>query len=298
MKIAFIFNDSHNKEWSTPGGLSLALKNLGHKVDHYDLRDACDVLTASKQHSNYDAVCLFEAGTIPEEIQKIWSKENFKHTLMIAEGGDDPQIYHYNRYHTIPADVVITPDWESFNAYKNLGKSAYWFTHWGDESIWHRTAPIDSGVVSTTAGPRFGMWPDCMKSLINNFGLKFKNPRLDNSAYLSPQKNAELYAESDVIVQVSSCREITRRIFEASICERAIVTDRLPANRMLQNCFTEDEHIMLFDTPDECVEKVKMLLGDSNKRKNMARAAYEHTKKLHSAKSRAKTLIEIITENS
>jgi len=298
MKIAFIFNDSHNKEWSTPGGLSLALKLLGHEVDHYDLRNVYDVTTASKKHSDYDAVCLFEAGTIREEIQEVWNKENFKQTLMIAEGGDEPQIYHYNRYHTTPADVVITPDWQSFNAYKDLGKRAFWFTHWGDESVWCRTDPVDSGIVSTTAGPRKGMWRDCMTSLNDSFGIKFKNPRVDGSSYLSPQKNSELYASSDVIVQISSSGEITRRIFEALICERVVVADRLADTRMFQNCLTEDEHILFFDTPDECVEKVKMLLKDRNKRKKMARSAFEHVIKHHSVSSRARSLIDIIAKNT
>jgi hypothetical protein len=297
MNLAFIFNDSHNPDWTTPGGLSKALNRLGHSVDHYDLKNVKEIIELSKIHSTYDAVCLWEAGTISDHIVAVWHKDNFKNTLMIAESGDDPQIFRYNLRHTLPSDVILTPDADACNEYRRMGKNAYWMTHWGDESVWTLCTPKDTGIISTSAGPRPGMWKSLMDVLRDNFLEKFMNPRMLGGQYMSVEDNVKLYDNSDVIVQVSSNKEITRRLFEASVCGRVVLADKLSYTKKLNECLVEDLHIALYETPDECVAKAHELLQDSDKRNKMAKAAYEHVLKNHSAAARANQLIQIIKNN-
>lgn len=297
MKIAFVFSHAHKSAWSTPGGLAEAIRIANHEVDFYDLQKPEEVLEVSHHHSKYDAVCLWEAGTISKEVEKIWHKDNFKSTLMLAESGDDPQIFRYNLQHTLPADVVITPDNDACEQYKRIGKNAYWLTHWGDESVWKFCAHKDTGRISTSAGPRPGMWNDLMQLLLSKFPDVFYNPRIQGGQYVSVEENVKLYDNSDVVVQVSSNKEITRRLFEASICGRVVVTDRLSASKKLKECLVEDEHILLYDTPEECVDKVQELLKDSERRKKISDSAYRHVLENHSSSARAKQLIEIIKQN-
>lgn len=297
MKLAFIFNNSHDLAWSTPGGLSTTLKSLDHTVDHYDLKSSQEVFNLSKNHKEYDAVCLWEAGSINDSISEIWDKDNFRHTLMVAESGDDPQIFHNNLKHTIPADIVLTPDHDALKEYKRIGKNAYWMTHWGDETVWKACLERDTGKISTTAGPRPGMWNNLMSSLVSSFSNKFVNPRLQGGQYISVEDNVKLYNDSDIVVQVSSNKEITRRLFEASICGRIVVSDRLSDSKRLKDCLVENEHIILYDSPEECVDKIKTLLSDSILRKRLAKSAYEHVRKHHSSTARANQLIEIIKNN-
>jgi len=283
--------------WSTPGGLSLALKKKGHHLDRFDLKKIDELKTVQTNHHRYDAVVLWEAGEVKQDVLALWKKENFSNTLMVAESGDDPQIFQYNLTHTLPADVVLTPDAHCRDLYEFNGKKAYWFTHWGDESVWLRSEPRDTGAVSSTAGPRKGQWKNCMHALIENLGEKFVNPRLKGGDYISPKQNSDLYENCDVVVQVSSSGEITRRLFEASICERVVVADRLEAKRRLSDCLVENEHIVLYDSPQECIEKVKMLLSNSELRKKISKNAYKHVLKFHSTDSRASLLQKIIEEN-
>ena len=98
-------------------------------------------------------------------------------------------------------------------------------------------------------------------------------------------------------MQVSSNKEITRRLFEASICERIVVADRLHANKNLDKCLIENEHIVLYDSPEECVEKVFWLLNNPKIRQKFSKQAYDHVSKNHSAKARAIQLLSIIKEN-
>lgn len=297
MRLAFIFNNSHVDTWSTPGGLSTSLRTCGHDVDHYDLKKPNEVLNLSKKHEFYDAVCLWEAGTILDSIADIWQKENFKNTLMMAESGDDPQIFGYNLKHTLPADIVLTPDHDSFNEYKRIGKNAFWMTHWGDEIVWKKCPERDTGKISTSAGPRAGMWKNLMHILTTSFSEDFINPMMQGGRYISVEENVNLYDNSDIVVQVSSNKEITRRIFEASVCGRLVVTDRLSSSKKLNECLIEDEHIVLYDSLEECQEKIKMFLKEKDRRKKIARQAYNHVIKNHSSRSRAEFLLNIINKN-
>lgn len=297
MKLAFLFNNSHDLVWTTPGSLSNCLKTMGHTVDHYDLRNFQEIHRLSKINSSYDAVCLWEAGLINDAISTVWQKDNFKNTLMIAESGDDPQIFHSNLRHTLPADIVLTPDHDSYNEYKKMGKNAHWMMHWGDESVWRYCPPRDTGKISTSAGPRPGLWNELMSKLSASFSEKFVNPRLMGGKYISVEDNVKVYDDSDVVVQVSSNKEITRRLFEASICGRVVLTDRLSHTKRLNECLVEDEHCVLYDTADECVRKAQDLVQDSSRRKKIARAAYEHVLENHSSVARSNQLLDIIVAN-
>lgn len=300
MKLAFIFKrrcDWSGDNWTITGGFANHLTALGHPVDCYELDSEEELFLASKNHSQYDAVCLWEAGTIKDSIANIWHKDNFKNTLMMAESGDDPQIFASNLRHTMPADVVLTPDSDALNQYKKLGKNAYWLTHWGDESVWKKCPERDTGKVSSAAGPRPGLWKNVMTQLLTDLPDRFINPRINGGQYMTTQENVHLYDESDIVVQVSSNKEITRRLFEASICGRVVVADRLAVSKRLHDCLAEDEHIVLYDDPEDCVSKVKDLLSDINKRKRIAAAVYEHVLKNHSATARAKQFIDIIKRN-
>jgi hypothetical protein len=299
MNIAFIWNKpDKNDEWSTPGGIGHAMRTNGINVDFYDLRYSEDVSKLIRKKSDYTAVAVWQAGTVPNYFSEVWKKDVFKSTLMIAESGDDPQIMMYNLGHTLPADVILTPDVESDEYYKKRGKKSYWFTHWGDESVWKQTPQVDTGIVSSTAGFRHGMWSSCMTLLTQELGDSFINPRITNHKYLTVQENVELYSRSEIVVQVSSNKEITRRLFEAAICERTVIADRLNFSKRLDSCLVENEHIVLYDSPEECLEKVRWLLNNSTTRKKIAENSYQHVKLNHSADARARQLIAIIEENS
>ncbi len=299
MNIAFIWNRPENlDEWTTPGGIGHAMRLMGVKVDFYDLRHVNDVASLVRNKSDYNAVIVWQAGTVPNYFSEVWKKEVFKNTLMIAESGDDPQIMMYNLGHTLPADVILTPDIESNDHYLSRGKKSYWFTHWGDESVWQKSSQVDTGIVSSTAGLRQGMWSSCMTLLTQELGSSFINPRITNQKYLTVQENVELYAKSEIVVQVSSNKEITRRLFEASICERTVVADRLNFSKRLDSCLVENEHIVLYNSPHECLEKVRWLLENSAVRKKIAENAYQHVKLHHSAAARARQLIAIVEENA
>ena len=80
------------------------------------------------------------------------------------------------------------------------------------------------------------------------------------------------------------------RIFEATGLGTALLVDRSP---MVERMFTEDEVIM-FDGPDDCVEKAQWLLENPSARERTARAGQSRTLADHTTARRAAALSEIL----
>ena len=97
-----------NETWAVPQGLAYQWKLMGHEVVeiNFSLTNCENILFETLEKKQADVVLLSEAGTIPHHVQKFLKKEMFPNCLMVAEGGDEPQILQYNLSHTLPAELI------------------------------------------------------------------------------------------------------------------------------------------------------------------------------------------------
>jgi len=283
-----------DETWGTAEGLAYQWRTMGHSVQEINFNSVnlYEILRRSLQEGPA-VVVLTQAGTIPEQLQRVWHKQNFKSCLMVAEGADEPQIMRYNLGHTLPADIVWSSDIESVRWYAENGKKSFWVPHWGDEIVYTYSKDPCNGVIATAAGPRGGLWKESTLALKSEFGDNFYAPRLNGEAYLSPSENNRMYQMSSISFTVSTSGDITRRLFEAAIAGRMTICDRLSTNKQLKDIFVEGEDIECFSSMQELITKARHYLKDHDHRIKIAENARKKCLQSHTASKRAQQLIDI-----
>jgi spore maturation protein CgeB len=79
------------------------------------------------------------------------------------------------------------------------------------------------------------------------------------------------------------------RMFEATSCGALLITKRIP---FIEDFWKDGEDIILYNTNDELVEKVKYYLSNDKERELIAKSGQEKTLKNHTYLKRANTILE------
>jgi hypothetical protein len=301
MRIVYLYNGNPvnlnkiNETWGTSQGLAFQWKLMNQDVVEIDFNrpDLAKKLFDVINEKKTDVVLLSEAGTIPMHVSNVWKKSNFPNLLMVAEGCDEPQILYCNLNHTIPADIVWSSDLDSVNWYQSNGKKSFWIPHWADELIYSYVEDPCNGKISTSSGPRRGIWKDAVDALKSNFGDNFVAPRINGGDYLPPLANNELYSTTSMVFQASSYGEITRRIFEAALAGRVIICDNLSPTKHLNEIFVPDSDILVYDSIPDLIDKTRYYLQNHNERRDIAESAKKKCEQMHTASKRASQILEI-----
>ena len=282
MKIAMLSDYSikeyleyeQEKFWSTPRGIYDAFK-VDLRLD--ELRwyptpsdnKSFGFIELKKQYESKefvpDIILWMSCGPGPDDL---FTKENFKHSKLVVDCGDEPQTMHYNQIRAENADVILTPDFECFNVYKTKGYNAIFTSHWTDLNIFYPSLtsyePFD--VVSSMYGDRGEIIP----YLRNNLGSSFY---LKNN--LKDIENGDLYRNGKIVFQKARYGEVTRRIFEGMSCKKLVITDRLNSNKRLEDMFVEDKEIILYSSKEESLEKIQFYLNNVDERNRIAENGYK-----------------------
>ncbi len=204
----------------------------------------------------------------------------------VQESGDDPQNWKFNSPKCKGFHLTVTPDYPSYEMYKNFYNiNALWMPHWADTRI-HlpmamQTLPY---LAVTTRGYGNSEFLDTLTDHSNgSIGNKNGMEGLEHSRFLQSGK---------MVVQNSRWGEVTRRIFEGMACGRMVITDRLHHSRKLEELFTENEHIVLYDNMVDCIEKINYYATNDKERNKIAQRGYHRVLNNHTQKQRVNTLIE------
>ena len=139
---------------------------------------------------------------------ELFTKENFKQSKLVVDCGDEPQTMHYNQMRVQNADMVLTPDIQCYNVYKDNGYNVIFTSHWTDLNIFYPSLtsyePFD--VVSSMYGDRGEIIP----YLRNNLGSSFY---LKNN--LKDIENGDLYRNGKIVFQKSDLGKMFIGIFKA-----------------------------------------------------------------------------------
>ncbi|NVO11245.1 MAG: glycosyltransferase family 1 protein [Bacteroidales bacterium] len=83
------------------------------------------------------------------------------------------------------------------------------------------------------------------------------------------------------------------RLFEATGVGSCLITD---SKKNMEELFVKGDEVVLYDSFEECIEKVKWLLNNENERMKIAKSGQGRTLKTHSVEERCKLLISIIAK--
>ncbi|WP_434625536.1 glycosyltransferase family protein [Azospirillum sp. B2RO_4] len=97
-----------------------------------------------------------------------------------------------------------------------------------------------------------------------------------------PERAADVYAASQVTLNVSLNGDLNLRVFEALGAGGFLVTDALSADAGLERCFTPGRHLATYRSPDELVELVRHYLDHPDEAMAIRRAGQAHLLEFHS----------------
>ena len=81
------------------------------------------------------------------------------------------------------------------------------------------------------------------------------------------------------------------RMFEVTGVGSCLLTDN---KKNMSDLFIPDSEVIVYDNPEDCIEKAKWLLNHEDERKRIALAGQQRTLKFHTVEERCKTIIGII----
>jgi glycosyltransferase involved in cell wall biosynthesis len=282
MKIAMLSDYSvkeyleygQDKFWGTPRGIYDAFKTdlRVNEIRWYPTPSddkSFGFVELKKQYESKefipDIILWMSCGLGSDEL---FTKENFKHSKLVVDCGDEPQTVHYNQKRVKNADFILTPDVECYLKYKSMNYEVIFTSHWSDLNIFYPSftsyEPFD--VVTSMNGERGEALDYLQEKLGSSFYLKNN---------LKDIENGDLYRNGKIVFQKSRYGEVTRRIFEGMSCKKLVITDRLNPNKQLGDIFIENEEIVFYSSKEEALEKIQFYLNNEQERNRIAENGYK-----------------------
>lgn len=273
-----------SETWSTPGSLIAEMQSRSHHVERFHLSEA--------------GISQFLSSDVIWDILLVmdWKGLNFtgldkqylpKGLWVASETADCPQNFDKHqvladRYHTL-----LCPAYDSTEKFKALGYDCIWWTHFADTRtqypVWFNINSDGLPPVRSTRGIGGSQFLDVLQNIMPK--------KFINKNGMSGNVYGNFLARGSITIQNSRHHELSRRIFEGMACGSMVLTDRLPEYTNIDSLFTEDEDIVYYDGPSECISKINYYLRNDDDRKRIAENGYRKVLADHTQVQRVDTII-------
>jgi spore maturation protein CgeB len=119
-------------------------------------------------------------------------------------------------------------------------------------------------------------------------GDKFVNKRI------AAKENTAFFNSGTIAYQFANHDEITRRVMEAGGCKLAVVTNRISQETGIYDLFKDGVDIMYYQTQEDALKKINLLLEDDFLRNALAENIYRKINLYHRTETRCRQIINII----
>ena len=99
---------------------------------------------------------------------------------------------------------------------------------------------------------------------------------------------ARKFAESKIVFNISMLDDINMRTFEAMATGSMLVTNWIPT---IEEHFKDGEHLVLYRSEEEMIDKIRYFLAHDDERERIARAGYEEVLAKHTIKHRVDRIL-------
>jgi len=266
MKITFIYAYEEGEIWSTPMALINEFQLRGWKTEiisigsnrtgHYhDLK----LQRWVELKPDSDIVMFMDWGRFDSPYL---DKKLVPNAFWIQESGDDPQNWERNSPKANKFHYTITPDYDSYLKYKEIGINVEWITHFADTRIQYPMNLQPEYVAVTTRG--FG------NSNFLDYLTTWGEGAIGNKNSMNGIEHTQFLNKGLMVIQNSRWGEITRRIFEAMACGKLVLTDRLNSSKKLDEILIEGEDIIYYNDMFDCIEKMNYYNEHEEERERIA----------------------------
>jgi hypothetical protein len=296
-KIALLAPTSSTDVWNIPISFYKHLVKSGHDVKFYNtlVNDKFDATNFLQLISDYqkrkfvpDIILHLDFGFFNHELLK---KSTIPEAKWVVESGDDPQNFHlnFNKINKCNFDLILTPDIRAVNQYLSHTIPAVWCPYFADPEQFvdvEQDPIVDAVTTRDVAEPFF----KDLKTILQDRFI----PR-DNNFLVSKEHTRHL-KKGFIVVQNSKYKEITRRIFEAMMAKRMVLTDRLDPSTQINQIFTENKDIVYFDSLEDCVNKINFYTNNPNIRDEIALNGFNKVNKFHTTPKRIQKILTLLDQ--
>lgn len=266
MKITFIYAYEEGEIWSTPMALIKEFQIRGWQTEiisigsnrtgqYHDLK----LQRWVELKPDSDVVMFMDWGRFDSPYL---DKNLVPNAFWIQESGDDPQNWERNSPKAHKFHYTITPDYDSYLKYKEMGINVEWITHFADTRIQYPMNLEPEFVAVTTRG--FG------NSNFLDYLTTWSEGAIGNKNGMNGLEHTQFLNKGLMVIQNSRWGEITRRIFEAMACGKLVLTDRLNPSKKLEELFIEGEDIVYYNDMFDCIEKMNYYNENEEERERIA----------------------------
>ena len=261
MKITFIYNHSPNEIWSTPLSLLNDFKERGWETEIVSItaNDDSALQLWIQQDTPTDIILFMDWGRFDSPYL---DKKLVPNAFWIQESGDDPQNWERNSPKANKFHYTITPDYDSYLKYKEIGINVEWITHFADTRIQYPMNLQPEYVAVTTRG--FG------NSNFLDYLTTWGEGAIGNKNGMNGIEHTQFLNKGLMVIQNSRWGEITRRIFEAMACGKLVLTDRLNSSKKLDEILIEGQDIIYYNDMFDCIEKMNYYNEHEEERERIA----------------------------
>ncbi len=103
-------------------------------------------------------------------------------------------------------------------------------------------------------------------------------------------------ARGKLVFNHSAVHEVNMRVFEVMAMGRPLITNRESERNGLTDLFEDGKHLILYDGPEDLIEKVRYYLDHDEEREAIAQAGYALATTKHRYLDRIDTLLAIVAE--
>ena len=281
--ISFIFAHRNTDKWSIPLSIVKEFESRGWITKIYSLFDEYDNYVDDNIYplleTKPDIIIHMDWG---RHLSQILAKLKNTGSYCIMESGDDPQNFERNIIKGPWFDLILSPDIRSVNEYNNRGYNSIWWTHFADSNIYYPMPEPEKYTAVSSRGLGSSIILDSLVQKINFANINGWHG-IDHSKFLN---------SAPIVVQHSRYGEITRRIFEGMACGKLVITDRLDNSTKLNDLFIENEDIILYDSFEDCVNKINYYYNNLELRNKIANSGKQKVLLNHTQKQRVDLIIE------
>jgi len=288
--VTFIYAYEPSEIWSTPLSLVKEFESRGwttniisigsNRTGIYHDRDLREWVESKPQT---DLVIFMDWGRFDSP----YLNKDLVPAIWIQESGDDPQNYARNfpkasrGFH-----FTLTPDYTSYESYKQSGINALWWTHFADTRI-HYPIPTDIEYVAVTSRGLGG-------SQFLDTLTKHGEGMIGNKNNMIGMEHTKFLQSGLMVVQNSRWGEITRRLFEAMACGKMVLTDRLAPSKKLDELFLDKQDIVYYNNMEECINLMNYYAEHHEERDLIAKNGRNKVLEFHTQRQRVDLILETL----
>lgn len=283
MNILFIY-EFGDESWSTPQSLIDEFKSLGHEVERSHLTKPIGLNLNQVKEFKPEMVIVMDwkglgiSSFLEMELKKLGC-------FLVRENGDCPQNYDRHLAVSKGYDLLLTPDYISCEKYKEAGYNCIFQPHFADTKIHKQYKGLDfSPPVRSTRGPGSSFILDSLSQIMPE---KFLNKNgMTGVEYGSFLNNGK------ITVQHSRFGEWTRRIPEGMATGTLVLTDRLPKETRIEECYVDGEDIVYYDSLTDAVSKINYYLSNNGELSRIAVNGMNKTLQHHTQVQRVQQILK------